>query len=195
MGIYEWNRLPMGLMNAGGHFQREIGHTVLRGLMYTILELYIDDTIVPTGGATDDEVEQAHTIHCRQIFERCRKYSVKLNPKKSIMGDVELEFCGHILNKDGLSLSAEKLGFPLPETLADLKRWLGVVTYFRKHVDKHSLLTSPLDKISGNQDYQNKKKTKVVWTDEQVQAYHQTKQKVLDCLESISKMANSTLYF
>ena len=50
MGVFEWNRIPVGLMSAGGHFQREIAHNVYRGLIYNTVEVYIDDVVIPTGG-------------------------------------------------------------------------------------------------------------------------------------------------
>jgi hypothetical protein len=185
MGVFEWNRLPMGLMNAGGHFQREVGHNAFRGLIYTILELYIDDILAPSSGATQEEYENNHIDSLRRIFERCRKFNLKLNPEKSIIGDSQLDFCGHLLSEAGISFSAEKLGlvedFPLPKSYEDLKRWLGLVTYFRDHVKIHSLITAPLDKISGNKEYQSRKKSNVPWTDELTESYTDLKQKILAC--------------
>ena len=47
MGIFEWNRAPMGTQPAGGYFQQMIAFVVLLGLTYKIvLESYIDDIFV-----------------------------------------------------------------------------------------------------------------------------------------------------
>ena len=46
MGIFEWNRAPIGTQPAGGYFQQMIAFVVLLGLTYKILESYIDDIFV-----------------------------------------------------------------------------------------------------------------------------------------------------
>eukprot|EP01034_Spumella_vulgaris_P029818 gene29818-36932_t len=46
MGLFEWLRLPMGLKGTGSHFQQQVASRVLKGLIYKILELYLDDIIV-----------------------------------------------------------------------------------------------------------------------------------------------------
>jgi hypothetical protein len=46
MGIFEWNRAPMGTQPAGGYFHHQIAFVVLAGLIYKILESYIDDILV-----------------------------------------------------------------------------------------------------------------------------------------------------
>ena len=44
-GLYQWKRMPMGLCNAPGAFQR-LMELVLTGLTYEIVLVYIDDNIV-----------------------------------------------------------------------------------------------------------------------------------------------------
>ena len=46
-GVYRWVRLPMGLTGAGSHFQSCLTVEVLRDLLYKVIELYLDDGIVP----------------------------------------------------------------------------------------------------------------------------------------------------
>jgi hypothetical protein len=38
-GVFRWKRVPMGWKSASAHFQQQLAHTVLSGL------LYIDDII------------------------------------------------------------------------------------------------------------------------------------------------------
>jgi hypothetical protein len=42
-GLYEWNRVPMGLKGAPSYFQHVMQSEVLHGLQYDICEIYIDD--------------------------------------------------------------------------------------------------------------------------------------------------------
>ena len=49
--VYRWVRLPLGLTGAGSHFQSCLAVEVQKDLLYKIIELYLDDDIVP---AEDD---------------------------------------------------------------------------------------------------------------------------------------------
>ena len=56
MGIFEWNRAPMGTQPAGGYFHQCIAFVVLAGLVYVMLESYIDDILVHA--QTKDEFKE-----------------------------------------------------------------------------------------------------------------------------------------
>merc|ERR1712000_504291 len=45
-GMYQWVRLPMGLKGAPSYFQRGMVREVLHGLVYNILEVYLDDILI-----------------------------------------------------------------------------------------------------------------------------------------------------
>jgi len=81
-----------------------MAQTVLCGLLYQILELYLDDIIVY--GNTEDEFLD----NLRQVFERLGKYGVTLNPTKCRFGLEEVEYVGHTINATGMSFSEEKRG-------------------------------------------------------------------------------------
>jgi len=85
MGIFEWNRAPMGTQAAGGYFHQCISYIVLAGLVYNILEAYIDDIIIhaPT------EAELFSRL--QQVFERFRKYKIKFNPDKVFIIDTSCD--------------------------------------------------------------------------------------------------------
>ena len=82
MGIFVWNRIPMGLQPAASYSQYCMLMIVLAGLAYVICEGYIDDIIVH--GQDDPDL----LVNLRQVvFERCcRQYRIAFNPKKSKRG-------------------------------------------------------------------------------------------------------------
>ena len=55
---------------------------------------------------------------------------------------------GRVIDKDGLSMSKEKiktvLNFPLPKEVTSLRRFLGLANYFRQFVPFHSEMAQPL---------------------------------------------------
>jgi hypothetical protein len=76
-GTFVYLRMLFGLMNVGATFQREMDFS-FRDLIQKIIEIYQDDLTVISKDRKD------HLSHLRIVFERCRKYGISLNPKKSI---------------------------------------------------------------------------------------------------------------
>jgi hypothetical protein len=175
MGVFEWLRVPMGLKGAPSYFQQKMAEVVLRGLLYHICELYLDDIIVH--GNTEDE----YLTNLRQVFERLRARGITLNPEKCRFGLSEVEYVGHIINENGLTFSPAKreqvLDFPLPKTQKQLKQFLGLANWFRDHVKNHSALVHPLQEMVS--DY--KKNKPLQWTPELEQLFEEVKQTVGNC--------------
>ena len=90
-GTFMYVKMPFGLMNVGATFQRamdiafseEIGHFIV---------IYLDDIIVYS--KTDEE----HLKHLRKVFEKCRRFGLSLNPKKTVFGLQEVKLLGHIIS-------------------------------------------------------------------------------------------------
>ena len=175
IGTFEWLRVPMGLKGAPSYFQQQMAQTVLCGLLYQILELYLDDIIV--FGTTEAE----YLDNLRQVFERFSKFGVTLNPTKCKFGLDEVEYVGHTINEEGMSFSDEKrdevLNFPVPTTHKGLKQFLGLANYFRDHVKNHSIITQPLQgmitKYTKNKPLQ--------WTPELMEVFKSVRKAVADC--------------
>jgi hypothetical protein len=74
----------------------------------------------------------------RTVLERFRQFNITLNPKRCNFGLAGVEFVGHVLKIDGICFSTEKrtkvLNFALPVKQKQLKSFLGLVNYFRDHV-------------------------------------------------------------
>jgi hypothetical protein len=117
-GLFEWTRVAMGLKGAGAFFQRMMV-MILSGLLYNILEVYMDDIFVY--GRT----EQEFIDNLTKTFNRLRKYNVKLNPSKTFLGLTTAELCGHEISAEGIHFSAKKLrlveDFKTPVTPKELQ--------------------------------------------------------------------------
>jgi hypothetical protein len=83
--------MPFGLINTGETFQREMD-VVFRGLINKCVVVYVDDVTVYSKNREDN------IQHLTQIFERCIKYGISLNPKKTIFGMEEGKILVHIIS-------------------------------------------------------------------------------------------------
>ena len=164
MGIFEWNRAPMGTQPAGGYFHQCIAFIVLAGLVYTILESYIDDILLHA------QTKKEFWENLTKVFQRFKQFRITFNPDKVFFSDSTMEFVGHEISHDGIQFSSKKKSgvqdIPVPATKGDLKKFLGVANYFRDHVRNHSLLAQPLSAmlpayVRGHRNH------KLNWTDEQ----------------------------
>jgi hypothetical protein len=128
-GIFQYLRLPFGPKRAPPYFQEMMAAVVLVGLCYFICEIYLDDCIVH--GANNKDF----LVNLEKVFQRFSKHKLFLKPGKCKFGTPKVEFCGRVISKQGISMSAKKisqvLDFPLPVYHKQLKSFLGLVGYFR----------------------------------------------------------------
>jgi hypothetical protein len=95
-------KMPFGLMNVGATFQRGMDITFVEEVGRFIV-IYLDDIIVYS--QSDNE----HLQHLRRVFEKCRKFGISLNPKKSLFGLEEGKLLGHIISKDGIKIDPSRI--------------------------------------------------------------------------------------
>jgi len=94
--------MPFGLINAGATFQRAMDIS-FRGLMNRSVVVHMDEITMYSYHRRD------HVYHLRHIFERCQRYGISLNPKKSMFAAIERKLLGHILSKEGIVIDPERI--------------------------------------------------------------------------------------
>jgi hypothetical protein len=75
-GMFMYDKMPFGLMNEVATFQRAMDITFI-GERDKFVFIYLDDLIVFS--KSDEE----HLVHLKQTFEKCHRFGLSLNPKKS----------------------------------------------------------------------------------------------------------------
>jgi hypothetical protein len=105
--------------------------------------------------------------HLRQVFERCQKYGISLNPSKSILGVDEGKLLGHIITKDGVKMDPEMVQViqqvPLPTKKA-LQSFLGQINFVRRFIPNLAKTLKPIERLL-------KKDVKFEWTEEGRRAF------------------------
>jgi len=174
-GIFQWNRVPMGLRGAPSYFQQVMTIEVLRELLYSICEIYIDDIII--FAHTEEEMTERLDI----VLRRLQEHNVTVNPEKCSFGRTNVEFVGHTVDKDGLHFSREKLDkvlmVDLPQRGKGLKSFLGVCVYFNEHVYHYSDLVAPLHAMIRTYEPQRL----LNWTTATKEAFYELQKAVNEC--------------
>ena len=175
LGVFQWLRCPMGLKNAPAYFQWVMATVVLAGLISVICELYIDDCIIY--GQTETEFLE----RLEKVFARFREHNITVNPDKCRLGLPNIEYVGHTIDEEGIHFSREKiqevLDFPKPESMAQMKSFLGLTNYFRDHIRNMSTIAKPLHDMVRNY----KKKAKLEWTEARSTAFTNLVKAVEEC--------------
>ncbi len=138
-GRYRFLRMPFGLNVAPEIFQRRMTQLFER---VEGVQVVMDDILIY--GAT----EQQHYERVIQVLDILEKAHVTLNKDKCKFKQHEVKYLGHVLTKDGLKCDPEKvraiLEMPEPHNVESLRRFLGMLNYIGKFVDKLSESAEPL---------------------------------------------------
>ena len=148
-GLFEFRVMPFGLTNAPAVFQR-LMQQVLAGLNpedgNEFVTAYIDDILVfsPT--------LREHLDHLQKVIDRLREASLKLNPKKCKFVSEEVDYLGHVITAGGLKpnprLTDAVQKFPEPQNLQDVRRFLGMSSYYRRFIPNFAKVAQPLHQLT-----------------------------------------------
>lgn len=155
-GLFQFRVMPFGLANSPKTFERLMELT-LAGLHWERCLVYIDDVIVfgKSVGETLDNL--------KLVFERFREANLKLKPSKCTFFQEEVRYLGHIVSADGIKCEPDKISavenWPVPESVSDVRSFLGIASYYRKFIADFSNIAFPLTQLT-------RKDKRFEWTDD-----------------------------
>lgn len=129
-GLYRYRRLPFGLTNAPDIFQEVLQTVVLAGCEGQVN--YLDDIMV--FGKTKKE----HDENLAQVMKCLANHNVKINESKCAFGKQTVDFLGFVVSDQGWKIEDEKIAalknFRHPESIAEVKSFLGLVNFVEKFI-------------------------------------------------------------
>jgi hypothetical protein len=156
MGKYEYCRLPMGLSISPDVFQEKMSE-LMAGLDFA--HAYLDDLLILSTEKGFDK----HLEKLEQVLTRLQEAGLKINAVKSFFARTNLEYLGYNISREGLRPSQKKveaiLQIKAPTTRKQLRRFIGMVNYYRDMWPQRLHLLAPLSSMTSA-------KVKWKWTDE-----------------------------
>ena len=164
-GYFQFVKMPFGLNNAPATYQRCID-VVLMGLKGIDCLAYLDDIICFS--TTMEE----HAKKLQTIFERLEQANFKIQPEKCVFATDTVQYLGHICTPLGIRPDPEKVraieDYPVPKTVRDIRSFIGLAGYYRRHVPNFAKLAQPLTNLT-------KKDVPFLWTNEHQNAFESLK--------------------
>ncbi|WJX45412.1 hypothetical protein P8452_32294 [Trifolium repens] len=103
-GTFCYKVMPFGLKNAGATYQRAMT-TLFHDMMHKEIEVYVDDMIAKS------DTEEEHVEHLLKLFQRLRKYQLRLNPNKCTFGVRSGKLLGFIVSQRGIEVDPNKVSY------------------------------------------------------------------------------------
>ena len=156
-GLYVFTHMPFRLSNAGSSFCH-LMEQCLGDQQFVTLLLYLDDIciFVPT---IDGMLGWIHLV-----FDRLKKFNLKIKPKKCQFFSTSVLFLGHVLSPVGISANPDKVDkvktWPLPKNIKEVQSFLGLASYYRHFIPHFAKKAWCLHELVGPAASKPKKRTK-----------------------------------
>lgn len=163
---YRFCRVPQGLNKSGGSFQKVVNQA-LQDYIDVCAIAYMDDVLIysPT--------YEQHLVDIDNVLKAFERVNLKLSPAKCKFARTSAEFLGFLFSEDGYLPNPSHTNairtFPRPKTVRDVRCFLGVINFFRKHLQNRAEVAAPLNRLT-------KKNTVFKWTDECEHSFQTLKQ-------------------
>nr|GEW33996.1 reverse transcriptase domain-containing protein [Tanacetum cinerariifolium] len=140
-GTFAYRRMPFGLCNAPGTFQRCM-MAIFHGMIEKTMEVFMDDFLV-----FEDSFSSCLS-HFDTMLQRCEDTNLVLNWEKCHFVVKEGIVLGHKISKNRLEVDRSKVDviakFPYPTTVKGFRSFLGHAGFYRRFIQDFSKIARPM---------------------------------------------------
>ena len=145
LGHYEFLVTPFGMINSPATLQTLL-NDIFSEYLDDFMVIYLDDMLI-----FSDSVED-HTRHLALVAAVLRKQELRLSLKKCHFFQEKVEFLGHFISEDGVSMDPLKVeavrNWPPPSNVTHIKQFLGLASFYRRFIDKFSFISTVLSDLT-----------------------------------------------
>ena len=162
-GLFQYQRLPFGISSAPAIFQRKM-ESILEGIPHVCV--YIDDILI-TGPSSDE-----HLASLKLVLSKLEEAGMRLKREKCSFLMPSVEYLVHKISAEGILPMDDKVEAikkaPIPQNVAELRCFLGMISYYTKFLKNLSTTVAPLNALL-------KKGEPWMWGKQQAEAFKQAK--------------------
>jgi len=162
--------MPFGLINDGATYQRGMTK-IFHDMIHKEIEVYVDYMIVKSG------TEEEHVEYLLKMFQRLRKYKLRLNPNKCTFGVRSGKLLGFIVSQKGIEVDPDKVRdireMPAPKIEKQVRGFLGRLNYISRFISHMTATCGPIFKLL-------RKDQGIAWADDCQKAFDSIKEYLLE---------------
>ncbi|KAD6119615.1 hypothetical protein E3N88_10886 [Mikania micrantha] len=181
-GHYEYLVMPFGLMNAPATFQA-LMNDIFKPFLRKFVVIFFDDILIFSPDWS------THLRDIQAVFQLLVFHSFFLNQKKCSFGQNSIEYLGHLITGQGVSMDPKKIEvlvpWPTPTTIKGLRGFLGLTGYYRKFIQSYGSIARPLTDLT--------KKNAFSWSTHAQEAFNHLKKNLTSA--PVLALPNFTLPF
>ena len=172
MGHFQYRRMPFGLTNAPATFQR-LMNQLFCGKVWDFVFVYLDDLLIVSKSV------QEHLGHLKKVLDHLDKAGLRLKPQKCVFVKQQVEYLGHTITPEGVRPNERKIqavkDFPRPKSSREVKSFLGLVNFYRRHLPNFSAVVRPLTALTRH-DKDSKAPVPFEWSEDCETAFRRAKE-------------------
>ena len=138
-GLFQYTRLPFGIASAPGMFQH-VMENLLKGIKGVIV--FIDDILIAR------ESDRGNLESLEEVLKRLEKANLRLRQSKCLFLKKSIDYLGHMIDATGIYPLPGKVQAiqeaPAPQSVKELKSYLGLISYYSKFLPNLSATLYPL---------------------------------------------------
>jgi transposase InsO family protein len=164
-GLFCYRRLPMGLNISPDLFQEKMMKLFTQ---FPFVKVYMDDILIFSSGTYNDHLDKV-----AGVLQALKNKNLAINAEKSYWAVKEVDYLGFRLTPYGVLPQPRKvtaiIAMEAPRTRRQLRRFIGLVNYYRYMWQHRSHILAPLSAMA----------SKIVpfkWTSEHQKAFEEIKQ-------------------
>ncbi|GJX77769.1 reverse transcriptase domain-containing protein [Tanacetum coccineum] len=169
-GTFAYRRMPFGLCNAPGTFQRCM-MAIFHDMIEKTMEVFMDDFSV-----FGDSFSTCLS-HLEKMLKRCEDTNLSLNWEKSHFMVKEGIVLGHKISKSGLEVDRAKVEviakLPHPTSVKGVRSFLGHAGFYRRFIQDFSKIARPMTHLL-------EKETPFFFSEECIDSFNTLKRKLTE---------------
>jgi len=116
---------------------------------------------------------EEHVEHLRLVFQLLQQDQWQVKMSKCHFAQRQLRYLGRVISEDGVATDPDKINavlhWPVPQSVKELRSFLGLAGYYRRFVKHFGIISKPLTNLLRKGEVH-------VWTDIQDKAFSALKQ-------------------
>jgi len=143
-GTFCYKVMSFGLKNARATYQRAMV-ALFDDMMHKEIEVYVDDMIAKS------RMEEEHLVNLQRLFQRLRKYRLRLNPAKCMLGVKSRKLLDFVVSQKGIEVDPDKVKAILemlePRIENQVQGFLGRLNYISRFISQLTTTWEPLFRL------------------------------------------------